>query len=222
MSQAREEEMQQTIITTTTPAISLTAARLALAAGAATILLLAILHLLSPEFDPSTRMVSEYALGSYGWVLSLMFLTWAFSCISLFFAIRSQVETLWGKIGLGFLLLSALGMTLAAFFDVSHSLHGLAALIGIPTLPVAAMLVSVSLLRNPAWFEARSRLLWTANLTWISLVLMFGTIVIVLATGGEFGPNMPVGWPNRFLIVAYCLWTITVAWSAERLRQQEQ
>jgi hypothetical protein len=214
--------MQQTITTTTTPVISPTAARSASAAGAATILLLAILHLLSPEFNPATRMVSEYALGNYGWVLSLLFLTWAVSCVSLFFAIRSQVGTLWGKVGLGFLLLSALGMAMAALFDVSHSLHGLAALIGIPTLPVAAMLISVSLLRSSAWSTARTPLLWTANLTWISLVILFGTIAISLANGIEFGSNMLVGWPNRFLIVAYCIWTITVAWSSERLRQQGQ
>ena len=34
---------------------------------AATILLLAALHVLSPEFDPSWRTVSEYAFGHYGW-----------------------------------------------------------------------------------------------------------------------------------------------------------
>jgi hypothetical protein len=55
------------------------AAWLAMIMTAATILLLAALHVLSPEFDPSWRMVSEYALGHYGWVLSLMFLSWAIS-----------------------------------------------------------------------------------------------------------------------------------------------
>jgi len=32
------------------------------------------LHVLSPEFSPSRRVISEYALGHYPWVLSLMFL----------------------------------------------------------------------------------------------------------------------------------------------------
>jgi ABC-type transport system involved in multi-copper enzyme maturation permease subunit len=52
------------------------AAWLSIIMTATTILLLAILHVLSPEFDPSWRMVSEYAFGQYGWVLSLMFLSW--------------------------------------------------------------------------------------------------------------------------------------------------
>jgi hypothetical protein len=61
--------------TETTPAgtesISAPAAWLAIAASAATLLLLASLHFLSPEFDPSWRMVSEYAFGHFGPVLSL-------------------------------------------------------------------------------------------------------------------------------------------------------
>ena len=79
--------------------ISVAAARLAIAAAAVEILLLAGLHMLSPEFDPSWRVVSEYATGQYGWVLSLMFLAGALSIWSLAFAIRSQVGTNAGKLG---------------------------------------------------------------------------------------------------------------------------
>ena len=50
--------------------VSVAAARLSIAAAGACLLLLASLHVLSPEFDPSFRVVSEYANGQYGWVLS--------------------------------------------------------------------------------------------------------------------------------------------------------
>ena len=43
------------------------AAYIAAGAAVATILLLGSLHVLSPEFAPSWRMVSEYAFGHYGW-----------------------------------------------------------------------------------------------------------------------------------------------------------
>jgi hypothetical protein len=202
--------------------MSLTAARVSVAAAATALVLLAALHIISPEFEPSWRMVSEYALGNYGWVLALMFLTWALSCVALFITIKSHIRTVAGKIGLGFLLAAAVGMSMAAIFDVSHDLHGLAAIIGIPSLPIAAMLTSISLVRHPAWSPARRWLLWTANLTWISLVVMFATVFIGLSqTGGEFGPGVLAGWPNRFLIVAYCAWLITAAWSADQVRAQE-
>src|SRR5215217_8527403 len=85
-------------------ASSRTAARLSFAAAALSLVLLAALHVLSPEFDPSWRMVSEYATGDYGWVLALMFLSMAVGSGALFFAIRSHIWTISGKIGLVFLL----------------------------------------------------------------------------------------------------------------------
>jgi hypothetical protein len=208
--------------TTTNPvtAISQTAAHLSFAAAAMSLVLLAALHVLSPELDPSWRMVSEYAIGNYAWVLALMFLSIALSCVALFFAIKSQVQTIGGKIGMGFLLATAVGLGMAAIFDFNHDLHGLAAMIGIPSLPIAAMLISVSLVRNPAWSSARRSLLWTANLTWISLVVMFATLFIGLSqSGGEFGPDVPIGGPNRLLMLAYGGWLMVVAWRAARLHR---
>jgi hypothetical protein len=199
--------------TTSKPILSSTTARGSMIAGAFSLLVLATLHLLSPEFNPATRMVSEYALGEYGWLLSIFFLSWALSCVTLYFAIKSQVKTGWGKIGLGVLLVSALGMGMASVFDVSHELHGLSALIGMPTLPIAAMLITPSLLRNRGWSSARTVLMWTANLTWLSLVAMVIIVFIGLArNGGEFGPTLMVGWPNRLVIICYCMWVMTTAW----------
>jgi hypothetical protein len=110
---------------------------------------------------------------------------------------------------------------MAAIFDVRHDLHGLAALIGIPSLPIAAMLISVSLVRNQAWSSARRWLLWTASLTWISLVLMNAAVFIGLSqSGGEFGPDVLAGWPNRFLMLAYGGWLMIVAWRAAQLQRK--
>jgi hypothetical protein len=192
--------------------ISLVAARLSFLSGVTALVLLAALHVLSPEFDPSWRMVSEYALGDYSWILSLMFLAWATSCVMLFFAVKSQIRTVGGKIGLTVLIAAAVGQSLAAFFDVTHNLHGLAAFIGFPSLPIAAMLISQQLVRNQTWASARRSLWWTANLTWISLALFIAAMVIAFSqTGGEFGPGILIGWFNRLWVTAYCVWLMTVA-----------
>ncbi|HEX6035828.1 MAG TPA: DUF998 domain-containing protein [Anaerolineales bacterium] len=205
--------------TGSTVAISGPAAWISFAASIASLVFLAVLHLLSPEFSPSSRMVSEYALGSYGWVLLLMFLTWALSCIALFFAIKSHVMTVGGKIGLGFLLLAAVGMTMGGLFDVNHDLHGLAAMIGMPSLPIAAVLISVSLGRNPSWTSAWRALIWTAILTWVSLVLMNIAIFTGFSPTGEANPGAWFGWANRFLIIAYDIWLLVVAWRALHMQQ---
>ena len=214
----------------------LTTARLSLIASVATLLTLVLLHILSPEFAPSWRMVSEYANGNYGWVLSLMFIFWAISSWLLAFTIWSEIKTTAGKIGLYFLIASGIGEAMAAVFDINHSLHGLASLIGIGSLPIAAMLISTSLGRTDAWSVTKKSLLVTANLTWISVLLMGITFAILITTFTQVGGDMTstevttslpdgviawVGWANRFLIVAYCAWVITVAWLVIKVRGQE-
>lgn len=214
--------------------ISLPAERLAIAAAVAVILLLASLHILSPEFDPSWRMVSEYANGQYSWVLSLMFITWALSSWALAFAIWLHVRTRAGKVGLVFLIAAGIGEAMASVFDINHPLHGLAAMIGIGSLPVAAMLISVSLGRTEGWSAGKKVLLWTANLTWISVLLMAATFAILIVTYTQAGGDMTagtevtglpsgvialVGWANRLLILVYCVWVANLAWLALKVRR---
>jgi hypothetical protein len=196
--------------------ISTRAARLSLTASVTALASLASLHVVSPEFDPSRRAVSEYALGQHGWLLSLMFLAWALGAWALAFAIRSQVSTSGGKIGLVFLVAAGIGWAMASVFDARWpKLHILSALIGIPILPLAAMLISANLRRTPAWFSAKRVVLGTANLTWMSLALMAAMVALTGETGS---PETLIGLPNRLLIARYSGWMITVAWQAIRVR----
>jgi len=48
-------------------------ARTTLAAAGVFFILLTALHFIEPEFDPSNRLISEYELGRYGWIMSLAF-----------------------------------------------------------------------------------------------------------------------------------------------------
>lgn len=204
-----------------------TAARFSILVSLFTLLLLVTLHILSPEFDPAWRMVSEYANGNYALVLSLFFALWGISTWALAYAIWSQVKTKAGRIGLYFLIAAGVGEVMASVFDINHSLHSLASLIGIPSLAIAAMLISKSLVKDEAWANAKKSLLWTANLTWISILLMAISFVILMVTFTQSGAEMPtdsttvtvlpagviglVGWANRFLIIVYNVWVIFVA-----------
>ena len=215
--------------------ISVPTAYLAIATSGGVLLLLAILHIFSPEFDPSWRMISEYANGQYSWVLSLMFALWAVSSWILAFMLWSQISTTAGKVGLFFLILAGVGEAMASVFDINHSLHGLAGLIGIGSFPIAAILISGSLVRTQAWSAAKKALLWTSNLTWISVLLLVATFIIMIVTFTQSGAPVPaeppttlppgviglVGWTNRFLIVAYCAWVMTVGWQAIKIPNHE-
>ncbi|MEP6895980.1 MAG: DUF998 domain-containing protein [Chloroflexota bacterium] len=137
------------------------------------------------------------------------------------------------KIGLVFLIAAGIGEAMASVFDIKHPLHDLAGMIGIVSLPIAALLISVSLGRMREWSTAKKVLLWTANLTWVSVLLLIVTFAIMVFTfiksGGDMNTQVEVtvlppgviglvGWTNRLLVLAYCGWVITVAWQAIRLQ----
>jgi hypothetical protein len=170
-------------------------------------------------------MISEYALGNYGWVLSLMFITGALSCWVLVFSLTAHVKTLGGKIGLFLLLLTGIGGAMASIFDVrQETMHGLAALMGVPTMPAAAILISISLTRNPAFENSKKALLLTANLTWIILVLMVVSLITLMngfkqagISPGTVPKTLPsgiltlAGWANRLLVIINSIWSLTIA-----------
>src|ERR1700730_8621962 len=137
----------------------LSPAHIAIAAAVVTPLLLVCLRVLSPEFDPSYRMISEYALGGYGWVLSMTFLAWGVSSCSLAFAIRSRVQTRGGRVGVAFLVVAGLGQAMASVVDIRNdTMHSLSGALGLLGMPVAAVLVTMSLIRKPDWTPVRRRL----------------------------------------------------------------
>ena len=226
--------MAENTATTAKPetAVSRTAALLSFAGAATFVVLLAALHFIKPELDPSWHFISEYAIGDYGWMMVLAFLSLALSYVSLFVAIRSQLRTIAGSIGLALLLLSALGLTIAAIFTTDPitvskdavttegTIHNLGGTLGI-AMPFAAALIGLKLARNPGWSSAKRPLLWATGLALVAFVVSFFSLGVMLSqSGGEFGPDVLVGWPNRIEMLAYCVWLMTVAWQAVKLRGQ--
>jgi hypothetical protein len=209
---------------------------LAILATGATLLLLASLHVLSPEFSPSWRVISEYALGHYAWVLSLMFLCWGIGSWALAVAIWSEIHTNSGRLGLWFLIIAGVGEAMASIFDVKHPIgHGVAGLLGVIGFPIAALLLSVALGRNETWSTARRPLLWIANLSWISVVLLIAalatmTMQMARINGGHLPQHAPKslpagvfaldGWADRLIVVSNCAWVLLADWHAIPVRRK--
>jgi hypothetical protein len=205
-------------------AISESAARVAAAAAATFVVLLVALHLINPDLDPSWRVVSEYAIGDYGWMMTLAFLVLALSCVALFVAIRAQARSVGGRVGLGILLIAASGLIIAAAFPTDPitaskdalttdgRLHALGTALGV-TFPVAAALISRSLARRSgARPSARRSLLWAAGLTWIGFLAFALSVAIMLPQNdGRFGSSVLIGWPNRFMMLTFSVWLLIVA-----------
>ncbi len=197
------------------------AAYLALFATIISCVALVALHVVSPEFAPSWRMVSEYANGGHGWLLTVVFAGWALSSFALVAALWPLSETWLGKIGLALLFLAGIGQAMGGLFDINHKLHGPAAMIGIPSLCAAAVIITIAMGRRA---DIMAPPVWSAHLPWIAFVLMIGTLILLfssLKAAGvdvsaqsaplqELPPGVPgyVGWANRLLFAAAYLWVI--------------
>lgn len=191
----------------------------AIAATCVAALCLIALHFLSPEFQPSWRMVSEYANGRHGGILTVMFAAWAIGSWALAVAIAPLWATWLGRIGLILLILAGVGEMMAAFFDINHRLHGASAMIGTPSLAAGAVLLTVALRRAGVELP-----MWTGHLPWIGFVAMGVGIALFMAALSRAGIVMSAdgppldrlpggvttfaGWANRFLCATYFLWVI--------------
>jgi len=202
------------------------AAYVALFATFLSAIALIALHALSSEFAPSWRMVSEYANGRYPWLLTIVFLTWSLGTFALIAALWPLAASTLGKAGLAFLVLAALGQAMGGLFDINHKLHGPAAMIGIPSLCIAAVLVTLALSRRT---DIAAPPLWVAHLPWISFALMIGAFALFFsalkAAGVDMSGQTPlkelpagvngyVGWTNRLIFLTSYLWITLVSWSA--------
>jgi len=198
------------------------AAWLAIGATLVSALALVALHFLSPQFQPSWRMVSEYANGNHRLVLTVVFLSWAVGSFALAFALRPSVSGWVGAAGLVFLLLAGVGEAMGGFFDVNHRLHGAAFAIGVPALPIAAILLTVAVrssgLAVPLWAAVLPIL--SVVVMAVSMMMLFSALKaagITMSAGSQPLPALPDGvsawngWANRLVFATYYLWVIVSA-----------
>ena len=203
--------------------MSVLAARASIGSAALALIALAVLHVLKPELHPGRAMISRYALGRFGWVMELCFASFGVASASLFAALVPHVTSLPGRAGLALLLTASIGFVMAARFPMdpvstppaqmsySGRMHGIAFLSGVPSMLVAALLLSIALgTQNP--YRSLPLMTITAAI-WCSLIAMIA-IMLMVGPGtppDSDGPGRFVGWPNRLLMVAYAVWVIVVA-----------
>ena len=208
-------------------ASAVTAARVSLISTLVFLVLFVAVHFLKPEIDPSWRFISEYAIGRWGWIMNLTFLSMAVSYVSLVLALRTKVK-LGGKIGLGFLMISATGLTLAALFTMqplgtspdaltaSSKLHGWGAMLGTNGAALGSIVVTASLFRRPTWRSSR----WYMAGAVLFILLATAWFMMNMPPDGKFGPDVPIGWPNRVLMMSYWVWLLIASRHAFRLSHQ--
>jgi hypothetical membrane protein len=178
--------------------------RLVFLCAAYFVIVLIVLHILEPEFDPRFRFMSEYALGNYGWLMTTTF--FALGLAPLVAAIGLQNVYQWSRstrIGLGLLVVAAMFIWLAGIFRDSIP-HLLAGVVAFPSMVMAVLLLSWTFRRAAGW----------QTIFRVTLLIALGMLAMLFLMVGDLG--MP-GLQQRVFIFLFLLWLSIVVHKSVRL-----
>lgn len=200
-------------------------AKLSIAAVITYHLLISALIFIRPDLDPSWHPLSEYAIGSNGWLMSLAFIISSFSYGTLLFNIKSHVNGFFGKFGLFILFICVVGTFCVGIFttdplttapdkiSTTGLIHMFSGMAGLFLFPIAALLINLSIaLKNKLWRAAKKILLWTSVIPLIGLAGFIIHLSIYVMPKGEYayGPDVPLGYPPRLLFLTYMIWLLII------------
>lgn len=155
------------------------------------------LHVLEPEYDPRYRFMSEYAWGTYGWLMTTTFFVLGLAAFAVAAGLREVHQSSpSARLGFGLLVVGALFVCLAGVFRES-TLHAAAGAIALPGITMAALLLSWSFRQAAGW-----QVIYRATL-FISLGMLAGLLSILANIG------MP-GLQQRAFLFLFLLWLSVV------------
>jgi len=168
------------------------------------VIVLIVLHILEPEFDPRFRFMSEYALGDYGWLMTTTFFALGLAPFLTAVGLQNVYESSRSiRIGLGLLVVAAIFIWLAGIFRDSIP-HLLAGVVAFPSMVMAVLLLSWTFRRAAGW----QTIYWLAVFVGLAMLAMLFLMVADL--------GMP-GLQQRVFIFLFLLWLSIVAYKSVRL-----
>ena len=158
----------------------------------------AALHFLEPEYDPRYRFMSEYAWSAHGWLMTTTFFVLALALLTVALALRNLYEpSRSARVGFGLLVVGAAGICVAGVFR-GFPLHDVGGAVGLPSVVMAALLLSWSFRREPGW----------RPLFLITILIALGMFTAFLSIVIDVG--MP-GLQQRIFLSLVLLWLAIVA-----------
>lgn len=128
---------------------------------------LAVLHFLRPDYVPARHMISDYAVGPFGWIMTSAFLALSLCCAMLMLGLAvAGPRTVPARLGIALLGVAFCGLIVTAIFPTdipgapqtsSGDIHNATFLINVGSLLAATVLLTAAFTRDPDW-RAVSRL----------------------------------------------------------------
>lgn len=185
--------------------------------------LLSILLFLKPEISVNYRLISEYEIGNYGFLMRIAFLSWGtgFLCLSL--SVWNVLTDLTGKIAKYWLLIISIAIICAGIFvtqpitDIVRTqtdrIHAICRAMMIFTFPIVATLFTRSLSKIESFKAEKSKLFWLTFFVWVGFLAFFASMIVYAPQikARAYSDAILIGYPNRLMVFIYTIWLIGVS-----------
>lgn len=169
---------------------------------------LLLMHVIRPDYTMVDHMISDYAVGRFGWIMTTAFVSLAIGCLTLAIGLFRDGPTSWlGRIGAALLVVVFAGLIVTALFPTdletapstrTGDIHTISFLVNIVSILLSAICLALSYAAEPNWRPHRAAALVFAGL----LIAAFVGQYLTLHRGAPYGIT------NRLFVAILIAWLI--------------
>jgi len=181
----------------------------ALCCSAYFVLALLLVHIVRPDYTLVDHMISDYAVGPSGWIMTSAFLALSFGCLALAIGLLRDGPKSWlGRIGASLLMVAFVGLIVTALFPTdletapstqTGDIHTMSFLVNVVSIFVSTLCLAFSYGGSPTWQRRRTPALIFAGMLAIAFVAQFLTL----------HRGAPYGITNRLFVAVLLAWLIS-------------
>lgn len=168
-----------------------------------------LMHVVRPDYTVIDHMISDYAVGSFGWIMTTAFVSISLGCLALAIGLLLDGPASWlGRIGAVLLMVAFAGLIVTAIFPTdletapttrTGNIHTLSFLTNVVSVLLSTICLGLSYGGSPRWRRHRTVALVFAGLLLAAFVAQFLTL----------HRGAPYGITNRLFVAVLMAWLIT-------------
>lgn len=186
------------------------------------IVALVLLHVLRPDYTPIDHMISDYAVGRLGWVMTTAFVAASAGCLTLGLGMAvAGPRSIAGRGAVLLLWVTTIGLLVTAVYPTdletapstaSGDIHTISFLVNVTSVILSALLFAVSFRQSEDWRGFR----WTGLALALALLAAFIAQFLTLHRGA------PYGLTNRLFVAVLMVWFVMTAIQLRRVTMIQQ
>jgi hypothetical membrane protein len=170
---------------------------------------LLLLHAIRPDYTIVDHMISDYAVGRSGWIMTTAFSSLSIGCLTLAIGLFLDGPTSWlGRTGAALLVVAFGGLIVTALFPTdletapttrTGDIHTLSFLVNVVSILLSTICLALSYGGSPDWRRRRTPALAFAGLLIVAFVAQFLTL----------HRGAPYGITNRLFVAVLMAWLLS-------------